>query len=111
MKQRTAVAKLIGALLLITAMDTAFAEGRMSMDWTPIRTPAKTALEVAKAGKNDEFKAQIEELVTLTDEMNSRQADSDLNVAYEALVKIRDEPDPAVATKMLENFIPTLVDR
>lgn len=110
MKRRTTVAKLIGALLLIAATDTTFAEGRMSMDWSPIRDPAKTALEVAKAGKNDEFKAQIKELVTLTDEMNSMQADGKLDVAYESLVKIRDEPDSTTATKMLEEFIPTLVD-
>lgn len=95
---------------MVAASGTVFAEGRMWMDWSPVRGPAKTALEEAKAGKNDEAKAQIKELVTLTDEMNSKQADSKLDVAYETLVKIRDEPDPAAATKMLEDFIPTLVD-
>ncbi|MGQ0593750.1 MAG: hypothetical protein ACT4QB_14220 [Gammaproteobacteria bacterium] len=110
MTRKRAVARLIAAVLVITTTGTAFAEGRMWMDWSPIRDPAKTALEEAKAGKNDEFKAQIKELVTLTDEMNSKQADSKLDVAYETLVKIRDEANIAAATKMLEDFIPTLVD-
>lgn len=110
MTQKRTLATLIGSALVFTALGTAFAEGRMTMDWSPIREPAEAALEEAKAGKNDEFKAQIKQLVTLTDEMNSKQADSKLDVAYETLVKIRDEADPAAATKMLEDFIPTLVD-
>ncbi len=104
------IAKLIGAFLFITVTGTAFAEGRMWMDWTPIRDPANAALAAAKSGQVEDFRGIIKELVTLTDEMNSKQPDSKLDVAYETLVKIRDEQDPAKATAMLEGFIPTLVD-
>lgn len=109
LKKRTVGALCVAASLMFVT-GASLAEGRLSMDWAPVRDPATQALEQIKAGKNEEFKASVKNLVVIVDELNSQQQAMELDTAYDALVKIRDEQDLAVATKMLEDFIPTLKD-
>lgn len=87
-----------------------FAEGRITMDWSPIREPAKALLELGKAGKADEYKAKIKDLKDQLDELLTKQPDSKLQTALNGLKKVRAEKDLGASTKMLEEWIPTLVD-
>lgn len=108
MLEKRTVGAFLMAVLLASASSAGLAEGPVEFDWRPIRDPAVQALQQLEAGKVGEYNNTMARLVTLTEEMKSLKPDAHMDTAYATLVKIQGEDDPAVAAKMLGDFITTL---
>lgn len=110
MKHKTLTAAMMAGALAFSLSGAAFAEGRMSMNWGSVRTPAQAALAAAKAGNTAVYTQKLNEALSAARAMNKDQPDPDLENAIGELRKIA-EQDAATSPKSLEAYLPKLKDR